>query len=116
MIVNKLATRHDFSVSLGLLLGLLVITGLVLTTAMPVLGADGLSCTAPPLGMFGWWPAEGNANDITPHDHDGTFNGTFTSPSTAPTSGEVGRAFIFDGTDDYVDVPNKADLNPMKIT
>jgi Concanavalin A-like lectin/glucanases superfamily len=99
--------RHNFYVPLGLLFGLVVIAGLALTTAMPVLGQDhvGLICTPPPSGMLGWWPGEGNAKDITPHDHDGTLHGaTF-------TSGEVGQAFSLDGVDDFVSVPNAPDLN-----
>jgi hypothetical protein len=55
--------------------------------------------------MIGWWPAEGNAKDITEHDHDGTLQGATFAP------GEVGQAFSFDGTDDFVDVPNAPDLN-----
>ncbi len=111
MIAKKLGTnRHNFSVPRGLLLGLLVITGLVLTTAMPILGQNGSTCAAPPLGMVGWWPGDGNAKDITPHDHDGVLHGaTF-------TSGEVGQAFSLEGTDDFVSVPNASALNPTKIT
>ncbi len=111
MIAKKLGTnRHNFSVPRGPLLGLLVITGLVLTTAMPILGQNGSTCAAPPLGMVGWWPGDGNAKDITPHDHDGVLHGaTF-------TSGEVGQAFSLEGTDDFVSVPNASALNPTKIT
>jgi hypothetical protein len=73
MIAKKLGTnRHNFSVPRGLLLGLLVITGLVLTTAVPVLGQDGSTCAPPPPGMVRWWSAEGNANDITGNGHYGT--------------------------------------------
>jgi hypothetical protein len=60
--------------------------------------------------MVGWWPGDGNANDITPLDHDGTF------ASNTFTMGKVMQAFSLDGTDDYVDVPDKPDLNPGTIT
>jgi hypothetical protein len=105
--------RHRLYVPLGFLLGLVVIAGLALTIARPVLGADDVapSCTAPPLGMVGWWPGDGNAKDITPHDHDGTF-----TDDNVFVQGEVGQAFLFDGTDDYVDVPNQPDLTPASIT
>jgi hypothetical protein len=105
--------RHSFSVPLGLLFGLVVITGLVLSTAMPVLGQvpQAPSCTAPPLGMVGWWPGDGNANDITPHDHDGKLKDTDADMDTRFAPGKVGQAFLFDGTDDFVEVPNAPDLN-----
>jgi hypothetical protein len=85
-----------------LVLGFLVFACFVLMSARPALAS---TCTVPPHGMVGWWPGDGNAKDITPHDHDGTLQGaTF-------TSGEVGQAFKLDGADDYVDIPNKTDLN-----
>jgi hypothetical protein len=56
--------------------------------------------------MVGWWPGDGNAKDITPHDHDGTF-----TDDNVFVQGEVGQAFSFDGVDDVVDIPNAADLN-----
>jgi len=110
--------RHSLYVPLGFLLGLVVIAGLALTIARPVLGADDVapSCTAPPLGMVGWWPGDGNAKDITPHDHDGTLKDDnkdlVADQDTRFDTGKVGQAFLLDGEDDYVDVPNKPDLNP----
>jgi hypothetical protein len=51
----------------------------------------------------GWWQAEGNANDSADGNH-GTLNGaTF-------ATGTVGQAFSFDGVDDYVNVPDSANL------
>lgn len=73
------------------------------------LGHTGTQCTPPPDDMIGWWPGDGNANDITGNGHNGTFNGTF-------GAGEVGPAFTFNGADVFVNVPNAASLNPAKIT
>ena len=56
------------------------------------------SCT-PPAGIVGWWPAEGNANDII-----GTNNGTLIG-SVTYTNGEVGRAFNFNTLGDQVSLP-----------
>jgi len=53
---------------------------------------------APPSGLVGWWPGEGNANDIV-GNNDGTLQGDATF-----ATGQVGQAFSFDGTGDYVDV------------
>ena len=54
------------------------------------------TCTTPPSGMVSWWPADGNANDIT-----GSSNGTLQNGATF-TAGMVGQAFVFDGVNDYV--------------
>jgi Concanavalin A-like lectin/glucanases superfamily len=53
-------------------------------------------CVNPPPNMVGWWPGDGNANDIV-----GGNNGTLQGGTTF-ASGEVGQAFSFDGTG-YVD-------------
>ena len=55
------------------------------------------SCT-PPAGIVGWWPGEGNANDII-----GTNNGTLIGNVTY-TNGEVGQAFSFNTLGDQVSV------------
>src|ERR1700736_5484712 len=62
--------------------------------------ADDL-CVQPPADLVGWWPAEGDANEVT-----GGNNGTIQSVAFAP--GEVGQAFSFDGTGGQVSigVPN----------
>ena len=62
-------------------------------------------CDPAPSGLVGWWPAEGNANDI-----DGTNNGTLISGVTF-ASGEVGQAFNVSGSD-YVSVPDAPALDP----
>jgi hypothetical protein len=108
--------RNNFAVPPELRFGLFVLAALVLTSAMPVFGQDGVAqCTAPPSGLVGWWPGDGNAKDITPSDHDGTVkdDGKDNSPDTDTrfTTGEVGPAFLFDGEDDYVEIPNAPDLN-----
>jgi hypothetical protein len=56
------------------------------------------SCVSPPSGLVGWWPGEGNANDIA-----GTNNGTL-SGGASFASGEVGQTFSFDGSTGYVQV------------
>ena len=43
------------------------------------------SCFPPPAGLVGWWPGEGNANDI-----QGTNNGTLQGGATATAVGVVG--------------------------
>ena len=61
--------------------------------------AQETSCTPPPAGIVGWWPGEGNANDII-----GTNNGTLIGNVTY-TNGEVGQAFSFNTLGDQVSTP-----------
>ena len=61
-----------------------------------VLGNGGLSG---PLGLVGWWPGDGNADDRVDGRHGTLVNGAAFSP------GVVGDAFSLDGMDDRVDIP-----------
>jgi hypothetical protein len=67
-------------------------------------------CTPPPAGMVGWWPGDGNANDIR-----GANPGTLQNGATF-TTGQVGQAFSFDGTDDYVSTNLDAQPSVMPST
>ncbi|MBU1719307.1 MAG: hypothetical protein KKA07_09560 [Bacteroidetes bacterium] len=59
------------------------------------------SCTTPPSGLVSWWPGDGNPEDII----DSNL-GYLTNGATPTGAGEVGQAFDFDGTNDYLAVPN----------
>ena len=63
------------------------------------------TCATPPPDMISWWPGENNANDI-----QGTNNGTLQG-GVSFTSGEVGQAFSFNGSDADVKVPASGSLN-----
>lgn len=67
---------------------------------IPVAGA----CTTPPSDIVGWWPGDGNADDIA-----GGNDGSLTNGATF-AAGAVGDAFSFDGVDDYVAAPSVAPL------
>ncbi len=58
-------------------------------------------CLPPPPGLLGWWPGDGDANDIVGGD-----NGVLTNGAVAAAQGLVGQAFAFDGVDSYVLLPN----------
>ncbi len=68
------------------------------------------ACTPPPSGLVGWWPGNGNANDIF-----GGNNGTLEGNTTF-AAGEVGQAFSFDGNVDAVSVVNPASLQLQDFT
>ena len=61
-------------------------------------------CDPPPSGLVGWWPAEGNANDIVGGNNGVLENGT------GFTNGEVGMAFNLNGLNNFVLV------NPVSST
>lgn len=59
------------------------------------------TCVTPPSGMVSWWPGDGTAEDIV-GDNDGTLEGGATF-----AAGKVGQAFSFDGSGDFVSVPDE---------
>jgi hypothetical protein len=64
-------------------------------------------CVPAPSGLVGWWPGEGNANDVT-----GNNNGTLVNDvGFAP--GEAGQAFSFDGVNSYVSIPDSPLLDSL---
>ncbi len=67
--------------------------------------AQVLPCTPAPQGMVAWWPADGNANDIT-GPNDGTIVGGVTF-----AAGMVSQAFVMDGATGYVEVPDSPALD-----
>jgi hypothetical protein len=69
-------------------------------------GTTNEECVPPPAGLVSWWAGDRTADDV-----QGTNNGTLVN-GTSFTKGIVGPAFLFDGVDDYISVPNNASLNP----
>ena len=65
----------------------------------------------PPAGLVGWWPGDGNANDI-----EGVNNGVLTGDATSTADGMVGQAFSFNGTDAFVNVAHNPTLNLSNFT
>ncbi|HEX8679077.1 MAG TPA: LamG-like jellyroll fold domain-containing protein, partial [Chthoniobacterales bacterium] len=64
------------------------------------------TCTPPPANMVLWLPGDGNADDLSSSNNDGTaMNGTTFLP------GYVAQAFSFDGVDDQVTVPHNTNQN-----
>jgi len=59
--------------------------------------------------MVSWWPGDGNANDISGNNNNGSLQGGATF---AP--GKVDQAFSFNGLDAFVLVPDSVSLNPTE--
>ena len=62
-------------------------------------------CLEPPLGMTGWWPGDGNTDDIV-----GNLNAVLRDNATIG-EGIVGEGFLLDGAGDFVEVPHDPALN-----
>ena len=52
-------------------------------------------------GLVAWYPFDGNASDMSGNGNHGTVNG-----ATLGTDrhGQIGKAYHFDGVDDYIEV------------
>lgn len=57
----------------------------------------------PTIGLDGWWPFTGNANDQSGNNNNGTVNG---ATLTSDRFGNVGQAYVFDGINDNVSLNN----------
>ncbi len=62
-------------------------------------------CTTPPTNMISWWTGDDTAQDLY-----GNNDGTLQSGTTY-VSGVVNKAFLFDGVNDVVVVPDSDDLD-----
>jgi hypothetical protein len=63
-------------------------------------------CITPAQGLVHWWKGESNVNDLVSGN-----NGVLRS-GAGFASGQVGSAFVFNGVDQYVEIPDAPSLNP----
>jgi len=77
------------------------------TNSVPAVLAVTLPPTCVPTtsGLMDWWSGESNA-----YDNIGNNNGTLVGGATY-ANGEVGQAFLFDGSSGYVSIPDSASLD-----
>ncbi len=62
----------------------------------------------PTNGLVGWWPFNGNANDESGNNNNGTVNG---ATLTSDRFGNAGKAYSFDGVNDFIEVTNNSSLS-----
>jgi hypothetical protein len=67
-------------------------------------------CLAPPAGLVSWWSGDKTAGDV-----QGTNPGVLKNGASF-ARGMVGPAFLFDGIDDLVTIPNSTSLSQTRIT
>ena len=88
--------------------------GVIATMLVTVFGAQSVAeaqiCVAPPSGIVGWWPGNGNANDaIAGNNGQPAGDATFAAAVAA-------QGFKFDGVGDYVQIPDSAALKPARMS
>jgi hypothetical protein len=62
----------------------------------------------PTIGLVGWWPLNGNGNDVSGNGNNGTVNGAI---STTDRLNVTNSAYSFNGN--YIEVPNSPNINPI---
>jgi hypothetical protein len=92
----------QYSVMVSNSIGAITSSNAVLT----VVGPPPTNCISSPSGLIGWWRAEGNALDSAGQNNGTSVNGA------SFAAGEVGEAFLFNGTNQVVQVPDGPALNP----
>jgi len=75
----------------------------VLTNAQTVIPSY-----VPTNGLVGWWPFNGNANDLSGNNNNGTVNG---ATLTADRYGNANKAYNFNGINNYIEVLHSNSLN-----
>ena len=64
-------------------------------------------------GLVGYWPFDGNASDLSGNGNLGTVHGATLGTDR---NGQGGKAFTFDGTTDYVEVPYFSGLSSSRFS
>lgn len=70
-------------------------------------------CQIPTVGLVGYWPFNGNANDESSNGNNGTISG---ATLTTDRFGNANSAYSFDGNNDYITVADNASLKPTKVS
>jgi hypothetical protein len=95
----QLNQAGNYAVLVTNLYGSILSSNAVLTVNLPP------SCAPVPSGLVGWWPGEGNADDIAGTNHGAMVGGV------SYAAGEVNQTFSFDGSSGCVSVPDSPSLD-----
>ena len=89
---------------------LIIVVGVGAVGAAILIGGGGGSSEEVSLqkGLVGQWKFDGNAKDSTPSSNNGTVTGV---TLTTDRKGTANRAYSFNGSSDFVNVPHNANLN-----
>ncbi len=75
--------------------------------------AQSVPNNVPTNGLIGWWPFNGNANDYSGNNYNGTIHGAALS---IDRNGQANKALSFDGINDYVQTSSIPSLNSSSNT
>ena len=82
-----------------------------LTLCLPItLSAQNLPNYVPTNGLVGWWPLNGNVNDISGNQLNGTV---FNTISTTDKNGYSSSALEFNGTTSYTEINSNSLLDSI---
>src|SRR3989338_8208125 len=89
---------------------LIIVVGVGAVGAAILIGGGGGSSEEVSLqkGLVGQWKFDGNAKDSTPSSNNGPVTG---ATLTTDRKGTANKAYSFNGTSDFVNVPHNANLN-----
>jgi hypothetical protein len=86
----------------------LILTSLLLISLCSLkMSAQGIPSYVSPIGLQGWWPFSGNANDLSGNGHNGTVTSALLSPDRF---GQALSAYAFNGNA-HVSFTNNTNLN-----
>ena len=92
----------------NLLLGIAIGIGTSFATV-----AQNVPNYVPTNGLVGWWPFNGNANDESGNNNNGTVNG---ATLTSDRFGNANKAYSFDGVNDFISVVDHPSIKPTNIS
>jgi hypothetical protein len=91
------AMRYTNPIQKILIMGVLAL----FLVSVPTGNTASQNCILPPSHLIGWWPGDGNANDISGNQQHGTPKG-----GVSFSQGKVDQAFLFDGIDGRIEIPD----------
>ncbi len=85
----------------------------IIFTAIAIFGLAAITMAqvpnyVPTNGLVGWWPFNGNANDISGNGNNGTVNG---ATLTTDRFGSSNSAYSFNGTSNFISIPDNNSLD-----